>query len=201
MQRCDAGAPSANRRQRKWPSARYCDCDAQHRGERHRCRGPFGRRRCNAGRHGMVRVGNAHPQRHSGGADRTPRFPRQPRTDPSRRGRNRTGRACSPVSLRRDRFPTLRDVRTTTWGEIEMAATQMHCRATRSSSSTTAVGSRPVYRRGSGPAVIIIHEMPGMHPLVIRFADHVRRGRHDRRDAEPVRVAGTRSDDGARGSA
>jgi dienelactone hydrolase len=33
--------------------------------------------------------------------------------------------------------------------------------------------TRPVYRRGSGPAVIIIHEMPGMHPLVIRFADHV----------------------------
>src|SRR5215475_13988130 len=33
--------------------------------------------------------------------------------------------------------------------------------------------SRPVYRRGTGPAVIIIHEMPGLHPLVIRFADRV----------------------------
>jgi dienelactone hydrolase len=33
--------------------------------------------------------------------------------------------------------------------------------------------TRPVYRRGSGPAVIIIHEMPGLHPLVIRFADRV----------------------------
>ena len=32
---------------------------------------------------------------------------------------------------------------------------------------------RDVYRRGSGPAVIIIHEMPGLHPLVIRFADRV----------------------------
>lgn len=32
---------------------------------------------------------------------------------------------------------------------------------------------RDVYRRGNGPAVIIIHEMPGMHPLVIRFADRV----------------------------
>jgi dienelactone hydrolase len=32
---------------------------------------------------------------------------------------------------------------------------------------------RAVYRKGKGPAVIIIHEMPGMHPLVIRFADHV----------------------------
>jgi dienelactone hydrolase len=33
--------------------------------------------------------------------------------------------------------------------------------------------TRPVYRRGKGPAVIIIHEMPGLHPLVIRFADRV----------------------------
>jgi dienelactone hydrolase len=33
--------------------------------------------------------------------------------------------------------------------------------------------TRPVYRRGQGPAVIIIHEMPGLHPLVIRFADRV----------------------------
>jgi dienelactone hydrolase len=33
--------------------------------------------------------------------------------------------------------------------------------------------TRTVYRRGTGPAVIIIHEMPGLHPLVVRFADHV----------------------------
>ena len=33
--------------------------------------------------------------------------------------------------------------------------------------------TRPVYRRGSGPAVIVIHEVPGLHPLVIRFADRV----------------------------
>ncbi len=33
--------------------------------------------------------------------------------------------------------------------------------------------TRPVYRRGSGPAVVIIHEMPGLHPLVVRFADRV----------------------------
>ncbi len=32
---------------------------------------------------------------------------------------------------------------------------------------------RTVYRRGSGPAVIVIHEMPGLHPLVVRFADRV----------------------------
>jgi dienelactone hydrolase len=31
----------------------------------------------------------------------------------------------------------------------------------------------PVYRRGAGPAVIVIHEMPGLHPLVVRFADRV----------------------------
>ncbi|MEJ1968151.1 MAG: dienelactone hydrolase family protein [Rhizomicrobium sp.] len=33
--------------------------------------------------------------------------------------------------------------------------------------------TRSVYRRGQGPAVIVIHEMPGLHPLVVRFADHV----------------------------
>ena len=33
--------------------------------------------------------------------------------------------------------------------------------------------TRDVYRKGSGPAVIIIHEIPNLHPLVFRFADHV----------------------------
>ncbi|HEY8573446.1 dienelactone hydrolase family protein [Phenylobacterium sp.] len=33
--------------------------------------------------------------------------------------------------------------------------------------------TRDVYRRGQGPAVIIIHEIPGLHPLVVRFADRV----------------------------
>jgi dienelactone hydrolase len=33
--------------------------------------------------------------------------------------------------------------------------------------------TRDVYRRGSGPAVIVIHEIPGLHPLMIRFADRV----------------------------
>ncbi|MEO8812667.1 MAG: dienelactone hydrolase family protein [Caulobacteraceae bacterium] len=33
--------------------------------------------------------------------------------------------------------------------------------------------TRPVFRRGAGPAVIVIHEMPGLHPLVIRFASRV----------------------------
>lgn len=33
--------------------------------------------------------------------------------------------------------------------------------------------TRTVYRRGAGPAVIVIHEMPGLHPLVVRFADRI----------------------------
>ncbi len=33
--------------------------------------------------------------------------------------------------------------------------------------------TRPVYKRGAGPAVIVIHEMPGLHPLVLRFASRV----------------------------
>jgi dienelactone hydrolase len=33
--------------------------------------------------------------------------------------------------------------------------------------------TRPVWRKGSGPAVIVIHEMPGLHPMVICFADRV----------------------------
>ena len=32
---------------------------------------------------------------------------------------------------------------------------------------------RNVYRKGSGPAVIIVHEMPGITPLVGAFADRV----------------------------
>jgi dienelactone hydrolase len=38
----------------------------------------------------------------------------------------------------------------------------------------TAAGfSRHTYRRGSGPGVIVIHEIPGITPAVIRFADDV----------------------------
>ena len=33
--------------------------------------------------------------------------------------------------------------------------------------------TRDVYKRGSGPAVIVIHEIPGLHPLVLQFADRV----------------------------
>lgn len=32
---------------------------------------------------------------------------------------------------------------------------------------------RPVYRIGSGPAVIVIHEIPGLHPDVLQFARDV----------------------------
>jgi dienelactone hydrolase len=33
--------------------------------------------------------------------------------------------------------------------------------------------TRKVYKRGMGPALIIIHEIPGLNPLVVRFADRV----------------------------
>jgi len=33
--------------------------------------------------------------------------------------------------------------------------------------------TRDIYKKGSGPAVIVIHEMPGLHPLVLRFAERV----------------------------
>jgi dienelactone hydrolase len=35
---------------------------------------------------------------------------------------------------------------------------------------TEAPYARPVFRKGAGPAVIIIHEMPGLHPMVLDFA-------------------------------
>lgn len=38
---------------------------------------------------------------------------------------------------------------------------------------THAPWTRPVYRRGLGPAVIIMHEIPGLHPQVVEFADRV----------------------------
>ena len=33
--------------------------------------------------------------------------------------------------------------------------------------------ARPVFRRGDGPAVIVVHEIPGIHPFVVRFADYL----------------------------
>jgi dienelactone hydrolase len=33
--------------------------------------------------------------------------------------------------------------------------------------------THPIYRRGQGPAVIVIHEIPGITPLVTRFANEV----------------------------
>lgn len=33
--------------------------------------------------------------------------------------------------------------------------------------------TRDVYRRGKGPAVIVIHEVPGISPFTVRFADRV----------------------------
>lgn len=33
--------------------------------------------------------------------------------------------------------------------------------------------TRDVYRKGSGPAVVVVHEIPGITPAVMRFADEV----------------------------
>jgi dienelactone hydrolase len=33
--------------------------------------------------------------------------------------------------------------------------------------------TRTVYRRGSGPGVVVIHEIPGIHPAVVAFANRV----------------------------
>jgi len=41
-------------------------------------------------------------------------------------------------------------------------------------SSFTAAGyTRDVYRRGTGPGVVIVHELPGITPSVVAFADEV----------------------------
>jgi dienelactone hydrolase len=41
------------------------------------------------------------------------------------------------------------------------------------SSFTSATITRDVYRKGRGPAVIVVHEIPGITPAVERFADDV----------------------------
>lgn len=38
--------------------------------------------------------------------------------------------------------------------------------------------TRKVFRRGTGPAIIVIHEIPGIHPLVVRFADRLVQAGH-----------------------
>jgi len=38
---------------------------------------------------------------------------------------------------------------------------------------TAAAMTFPTYRRGSGPAVVVVHEIPGITPTVLRFAEEV----------------------------
>lgn len=38
---------------------------------------------------------------------------------------------------------------------------------------TAAGATHPVYRKGSGPAVIVVHEIPGITPSVLEFAEEV----------------------------
>ena len=44
---------------------------------------------------------------------------------------------------------------------------------TRSEHTSEDGTTRPTYRKGTGPAVILIHELPGMTPDVIAFGDEV----------------------------
>ncbi len=43
----------------------------------------------------------------------------------------------------------------------------------REDSFTHAGKTRTVYRRGSGPGVVVMHEIPGIHPGVVSFANRV----------------------------
>jgi dienelactone hydrolase len=43
---------------------------------------------------------------------------------------------------------------------------------------TDAGTTRQVFQRGQGPAVIVMHEIPGIHPLVLRFAERVAAAGH-----------------------
>ncbi len=73
-------------------------------------------------------------------------------------------------------------------------------RTTLHSISTTASGRARSIAAGPGPAVIVIHEMPGLHPLVMRFADS-RGGRgHDGVPARACSASRGASDDGLRSS-
>lgn len=56
--------------------------------------------------------------------------------------------------------------------------------------SHTAEGiTHPTYRKGSGPGVIVIHEIPGITPAVLEFAEELVSRGLDRRDAVAVRSA------------
>jgi dienelactone hydrolase len=43
---------------------------------------------------------------------------------------------------------------------------------------TSGPWTRKVFRRGAGPGIIVIHEVPGIHPLVVRFADRLVQAGH-----------------------
>jgi hypothetical protein len=52
--------------------------------------------------------------------------------------------------------------------------------------------SRTVYRRGSGPGVVILHETPGIHPDVARFATRVANSAKASRRSRSIRRAAIR---------
>ena len=47
--------------------------------------------------------------------------------------------------------------------------------------------THPTYRKGSGPGVVVIHEIPGLTPDVIGFAEEVVAAGLHGGDAAPVR--------------
>jgi len=53
--------------------------------------------------------------------------------------------------------------------------------------------TRAVYKRGTGPGVVVMHEVPGITPPVAAFARRVGRALH-RLPAPPVRYAGEGGD-------
>src|SRR3954466_10421385 len=102
---------------------------------------------------------------------------------------HRSGRTCAPRSSgERRRRPLLRptaarsarNVEETGCEETAAMATETNTPAPQGDLSTFEKSTfehggraRDVYRKGSGPAVIVITEMPGISPMVLGFADRV----------------------------
>ena len=64
--------------------------------------------------------------------------------------------------------------------------------------SFTAAGiTHDTYRKGSGPGVVVVHEIPGITPAVLAFAEEVVAAGLHRGDARPVRHARPRAASGA----
>ena len=135
--------------------------------------GPSGGDVSDAGRHRVVRVGHAYPQRHPAWCRPRATFsPGNARTGPPRRGRNRARGRARLSRFARNRFPTL-PRRPNHPGRDRRWRRPTHCMATRSSSSTTVVGR--VRSTGAAPVrqSSSFTKCPACIRWSIRFADHV----------------------------